>query len=244
MSNPTPPLNLVESNDPIATPKRVALVRPDIRPTLRRVEERWVMTFPHLILREVILFQVVVIVLSVLALFFNAPLEGIANPLETPNPSKAPWYFLGLQELLHYFPPFVAGVVFPGLVVVALVVVPYAQINLTAGPLWSGNQRRLQIWIGSVLAFLMLLLGAFSFSFREPFCWPILIISLAVGAAMLAAKNGEQGGRFRRFLVGMTLPEWIMTWFVLVATVLTLIGTFFRGPGWSLVWPWNMHPPA
>lgn len=237
MSTPTPPLNLTESNDPIATPKRVALVRPDIRPMVRRLEERWVMTFPHLILREVILFQIVVIALSLLALFFNAPLEGIANPLETPNPSKAPWYFLGLQELLHYFPPIVAGVVFPGLVVMALVVIPYAQINLTAGPLWSGNQDHLKIWLGSVVAFLSILFAAFS-------CWPIVILTLAVAGAMFAARNGETGGRFRHFLVGVTLPEWIMTWFVLVATVLTLIGTFFRGPGWSLVWPWNMHPPA
>ena len=114
----------VESSDPILVPKRVALVRPDIRPLVRRSQEKFVMTFPHLIVREVILFQVVVIVLSVWALLFNAPLEGIANPLETPNPSKAPWYFLGLQELLHYFPPVVAGVVLPGLVVTCLVVIP------------------------------------------------------------------------------------------------------------------------
>ena len=82
------------------------------------------MTFPHLILREAILFQIVVIGLALAAIFFDAPLQGIANPLETPNPAKAPWYFLGLQELLHYFPPVVAGVLMPGLVVVALVVIP------------------------------------------------------------------------------------------------------------------------
>jgi len=145
MSSPMPPLDLIESNDPVAMPKRVALVRPDARATLRRVEERWVMTFPNLILREVIVFQIVVIALSLAALLFNAPLEGIANPLETPNPSKAPWYFLGLQELLHYFPPVVAGVVFPGLVVVALVVIPFAKINLSARPLWSGDKKQTRL---------------------------------------------------------------------------------------------------
>src|SRR5512141_1348302 len=107
MSSP-PPIQIVESVDPLATPRRVALVRPDIRPAVRRVEESWVMTFPHLIVRELILLQVVVIALSLAALLFDAPLEDIANPLETPNPAKAPWYFLGLQELLHYFPPVVA----------------------------------------------------------------------------------------------------------------------------------------
>ena len=131
------PLKVTESNDPVAVPRRVALVRPDIRPAVRRREEKWVMTFPHLIVREVILFQVVVIALSLVALFVDAPLEGIANPVETPNPAKAPWYFLGLQELLHYFPPVVAGVLLPGLVVLALVVIPYARINLAAGPLWA-----------------------------------------------------------------------------------------------------------
>ena len=91
----TPELHAVESTDPLAVPRRVALVRPDTRPAVRRIDERYVMTFPHLIVREVILFQVVVIALSLAAVVFDAPLEGIANPIETPNPAKAPWYFLG-----------------------------------------------------------------------------------------------------------------------------------------------------
>ncbi|HJW08825.1 MAG TPA: hypothetical protein VJ483_04275, partial [Holophagaceae bacterium] len=230
------PIELVESHDPQATPKRVALIRPDIRPTLRRRDEKWVMTFPHLILREVILFQVVLIALSLSALLFDAPLEGIANPLETPNPAKAPWYFLGLQELLHYFPPIVAGVVLPGLVVLALVVVPYARINLSAAPLWSDDSRAKRIWISSV-AVLLLAFGAVH-------CWPLVPPTAAIAFGMGSARHGEGAGRVRRYLSRVTLPEWIMTWFVLVAMILTLIGTFFRGPGWSLVWPWAMHPPA
>ena len=100
------------------------------------------MTFPHLILREVILFQVVVIALVTVSLLVDAPLEGIANPVETPNPAKAPWYFLGLQELLHYFPPVVAGVLLPALVVMALVVIPYARVNLNgAAALGRGRPR-------------------------------------------------------------------------------------------------------
>jgi quinol-cytochrome oxidoreductase complex cytochrome b subunit len=226
------PVVIVDSPDPLATPRRVALVRPDIRPAVRRREEKYVMAFPHLILREIILFQIVVIGLALAAIFFDAPLEGIANPLETPNPAKAPWYFLGLQELLHYFPPVVAGVVLPGLVVLALVVVPYARINLAAGPLWGGNRRVTAAGVGVGAALLVLLFGVFG-------CWPIVIPTLATAGAMFLARGGERGGRFRRALARLSLPDWIMTWFVVIASILTLIGTFFRGPGWSFVWPWT-----
>ncbi len=227
-----PELHVVESTDPVAVPRRVALVRPDTRPAVRRVEERMVMTFPNLILREVILFQVVVIALSLAAFVFDAPLEGIANPIETPNPAKAPWYFLGLQELLHYFPPIVAGVLLPGLVVLCLVVIPYARINLTAGPLWAAKDKRMAPALAAVTAVLFVLFAAFR-------CWPIAVPTLLTAAAMFAARGGESGGRVRRTLARVTLPEWIMTWFVVIATLLTVIGTFFRGPGWSFVWPWS-----
>jgi hypothetical protein len=227
-----PPLEVIESNDPLAVPRRVALVRPDVRPAVREKEERYVMSFPHLIVREVILFQLVVIALAVAAILFDAPLQGIANPLETPNPAKAPWYFLGLQELLHYFPPVVAGVLMPALVVIALVVIPYARVNLTAGPLWGPHARRTAVAVGVVMA---VLAGGFA-AFK---CWPIVIPTLLLAGAIFAARGGEHGGPFRRWLAQVTLPEWIMTWFVVIATVLTVIGTFFRGPGWSFVWPWS-----
>jgi quinol-cytochrome oxidoreductase complex cytochrome b subunit len=220
-----PPIDLTESRDPLVVPRRVALVRPDTRPAVRRREEPYVMTFPHL----------VVIVLALAAILVDAPLEGIANPLETPNPAKAPWYFLGLQELLHYFPPIVAGVLLPGLVVLALVVIPYARINLAARPLWSGESRWSAPALAAVIAALAALFGTFG-------CWPILVPTILTGAAMFAARGGERGGRTRRALARVTLPEWIMTWFVVIASVLTLIGTFFRGPGWSFVWPWG--PPS
>jgi cytochrome b/b6/petD-like protein len=231
MSSP-PPITIVESVDPLATPRRVALVKPDTRPAVRRQEERWVMTFPHLIVREVILFQIVVILLALAAILFDAPLLGIANPLETPNPAKAPWYFLGLQELLHYFPPVVAGVLMPALVVIALVVIPYARVNLAAGPLWASHPRRTAVALGTTIAALVGLFALFA-------CWPIVLPTLVLAAAVFAARGGERGGRLRQRLAEVTLPEWIMTWFVVIATILTVIGTFFRGPGWSLVWPWD-----
>ena len=230
-----PPIELVESVDPIATPRRIALVRPDRRPAVRTTDEKYVMTFPNLIVREVILFQLVVIGLALAAILFDAPLEGIANPLETPNPAKAPWYFLGLQELLHYFPPVVAGVLMPALVVIALVVIPYARINQTAGPLWEGAGPQRPLVLLAVGGAIVALFTAFR-------CWPIAVPTAAVLLAMFAARGGESsGGRLRRVLAKVTLPEWIMVWFAIVATLLTVIGTFFRGPGWSFVWPWTRY---
>ena len=82
-----------------------------------------------------------------IALLFNAPLEGLADPSHTPNPAKAPWYFLGLQEMLHYFPPVVAGVLVPGLVVMALIVIPYFKVNIEADGLFlKDRQKRLRIF--------------------------------------------------------------------------------------------------
>jgi len=226
------PLVVVESTDPVAVSRRVALVRPDIRPAVRRRDEKYVMTFPHLILREVILFQLVVAALAIAALLVDAPLEGIANPVETPNPAKAPWYFLGLQELLHYFPPVVAGVLLPALVVLALVIIPYARVNLTAEPLWSRPTPKQTVAVASVLIAVVLLFAAFR-------CWPIAIPTVVIGGAVFAARAGKKDGAFLRLLARITLPEWVMTWFVVVAALLTIIGTFFRGPGWSFVWPWS-----
>jgi quinol-cytochrome oxidoreductase complex cytochrome b subunit len=224
------PIEIIESTDPVAVPWRVALVRPDRRPAVRESTERYVATFPHLIVREIILFQLVVIALSLTAIAFDAPLESIANPLETPNPAKAPWYFLGLQELLHYFPPVVAGVLLPALVVIALIVIPYARINLEAVPLWAKPSRAKTAALGTAVTGLATLFAAFR-------CWPIVVPTIAVGAAMSLARRARDHG-WRRWLWSVTLPEWLMTWFVIIAVVLTLIGTFFRGPGWSWVWPW------
>jgi hypothetical protein len=189
-----------------------------------------VFSWPDLVYIELIALVIVMAVLIVWSIALKAPLEEPANPTDSPNPAKAPWYFLGLQELLHYFPPVVAGVLMPALVVIALAVIPYARVNWTAGPLWALRPRRITVALGAVTGFLVALFGAFA-------CWPIVVPTILLSAAMFAARGGERGGRLRQRLARVTLPEWIMTWFVVIATVLTVIGTFFRGPGWSLVWP-------
>ena len=107
--------------------------------------------------------------------FGNAPLEELANPIHPPNPAKAPWYFLGLQELVAYS-AFFGGVVVPALLLTALVVLPYL----------DRGQKGIGIWF-----------------------------------------SGERK-------VAITL----FTLCLIIAVVLTIIGTYFRGPNWDWIWPW------
>jgi len=169
------------------------------------------------------------------ALYWDAPLEQLANPQLTPNPAKAPWYFLGLQELLHFFPPFVAGILIPTLVVIALVVIPYFNVNVEGEAIWV--RRPLQnLW--TVLVTVLVLL-AFLAVFHA---WTIFVPTALVAALLLlsyTARQGQEG--WSHNLAAKPLSWWIMTWFIAVAVCLTVVGTYFRGPGWSWVWPWRTH---
>src|SRR3954453_7099409 len=86
-------------------------------------------TWPYLVRLEMLVGTVIMAFMTVWAIVVDAPLEEPANPTKTPNPSKAPWYFLGLQEILVYFDPWFAGVVLPGLIIGGLMVIPYIDIN-------------------------------------------------------------------------------------------------------------------
>ncbi|TMA38150.1 MAG: cytochrome C, partial [Deltaproteobacteria bacterium] len=85
-------------------------------------------TWPHLVRNEFLIACGVMILLIVWSLLVDAPLEEPANPTRTPNPSKAPWYFLGLQEMLVFFDPWHAGVVLPTFIILGLMVIPYLDI--------------------------------------------------------------------------------------------------------------------
>jgi quinol---cytochrome c reductase cytochrome c subunit, bacillus type len=215
-------------------PRRVVFVTRRTSPQVKVVDEEVVQTFPEVLFRALVAIEVLTIALVWIALLFNAPLEGLADPSHTPNPAKAPWYFLGLQELLHYFPPVVAGVLAPTLVVIALIVIPYFNINVEAEGLFLKDRaRRLKIFYVSALALSLFLL---LFHVIVAFI-PTLIVA---GFMILAAQSSPSSiSPFRRYLASKPLSYWIMTWFLFELVVLTAIGTFFRGPGWSWVWPWR-----
>ncbi len=109
-------------------------------PQVGRNPEDEVFSWPHLVFRELLLFLLVAAVVLFLAIFWNAPLEEYANPIHPPNPAKAPWYFLGLQELVSYS-AFWGGVVVPGLLVTALVLLPYLDRKRAGVGRWFARER-------------------------------------------------------------------------------------------------------
>jgi len=219
-------------SDARATPKRIALIRRDTPARLFDSNHELTTTAPHLLLREIILIEAGLVVLAVLSLVFDAPLEEIADPYHTPNPAKAPWYFLGLQELLHFFPPVVAGVLLPALAVIALVVIPYFRINTEVVGFYERPWRRtLAILSGAVLA-LTAVLAAYR-------AWPVLAPTLGIYVLLALPSLPGCPVAWRARLGRVPLADWIMLWFVALAVTLTLIGVLFRGPGWAWTWPWE-----
>jgi menaquinol-cytochrome c reductase cytochrome b/c subunit len=129
--------------------------------------------WPHLLVVEFVAALACTAFLLIFSVFVNAPLLELANVNKTPNPSKAPWYFLGLQELLKWFHPMVAGVMLPGMALVGLILAPFTDRNPSNKP--------------------------------------------------------EE----RKFAVSL------FTMFLMYWAVLVLMGTFFRGPGFNFIFPWN-----
>ena len=160
-----------------AVPERVqrllAVVKPEAIQKVERQPMDRVNVWPHLMAAEMVALLVVLGALTIFSLMVDAPLRELSNFNQTPNPSKAPWYFLGLQELLRYFHPQVAGVTIPTVIIIALFAAPYIDRNPSTRP----DDRKFAIVM---------------FSF-----------------------------------------------FMLTFAVLTIIGMFFRGPGFNFVYPWE-----
>jgi hypothetical protein len=150
----------------------LALVPPEGIQRVEREQGDRVNVWPHLLLEEFVAMFVLSVGLVVFSTFLNAPLRELANANLTPNPSKAPWYFLGLQELLRYFHPMVAGISIPTFILVGLAAVPFVDRNPSTRP----GDRKIALTMFTML-----------------------------------------------FMFG---------------AVLTIIGSFFRGPGYNWVWPW------
>lgn len=221
-------------SDQRKSPVRVAFVTRRTSAQVKAHDEPIVQSFPEALFRAAIAVQVLTIALVLISLFFNAPLEGLADPSHTPNPAKAPWYFLGLQELLHYFPPVVAGVLVPTLVVLALIVIPYFNINVEAEGLFIKDRpKRLRIFWAVALAFCLFLL------FFDVIVALVPTIVTVVLMALAAYTPANSPSKLRRSLAARPLSFWIMTWFLFELVVLTTVGTLFRGPGWSWVLPWR-----
>src|ERR687888_267769 len=169
-----PPTGRVPTPKPGAPDKHrlLALVPPEGVQRVEREQGDRVNTFPHLMIEEFVALLVVTAFLTVFSTLVNAPLRELANPNLTPNPSKAPWYFLGLQELLRYFHPMVAGVLFaPTLVLLALAVVPYIDRNPSTKP----GDRKVAITLFTMLFMFgatLTIIGSFFRGTGYNWIWP------------------------------------------------------------------------
>jgi len=154
------------------THRLLAMVPPDGIQQIKGKQEDKVYTWPHLISSEFVCILVWTVGVALFSAVVQAPLRELANANVTPNPSKAPWYFLGLQELLRYFHPMVAGVTIPTVGIVLGMMLPYIDRNPSIKP-----ENRKTAFTG-------------------------------------------------------------FTFFLVFSAIITLIGSFFRGPGFNFVWPW------
>lgn len=153
--------------------RTLAVVKQEAITRVEKPLEDSVFVWPHLLVREFFAATIVMVMVTLLSLAIDAPLQGPANPNVTPSPAKAPWYFLGLQELLHYFQANSAGVMIPGMTLAALIVLPYIDRN----PSRAYADRKVAI---------------------------------------------------------VTFTMFLSFW-----AFITLAGSFFRGPNWIWVWPWQ-----
>ena len=112
---------------------------------IEKAESDRVWVWPDLVYTELISLIVCSVILILWSVFLKAPLEQPANRSVTPNPSKAPWYFLGLQEMLVYFDPWLAGVVLPGLIIAGLIAIPYIDKNPKGNGYYTFNERKTEI---------------------------------------------------------------------------------------------------
>ena len=223
------------------------------RPTDLAEDE--VMVWPSLVVVEAVCATVFLLLLIAVSVLFSAPLTAQANPNQTPNPSKAPWYFLNLQELLLHMNAGVAGVIIPTLALGALAAIPYFDRSpLGVGILGTSAKGRkiaafsaiftTVVLIGMIIldeasgrtqfgigGFLRAQLGAPEFVYNQMLPVGIIVATIAVLVVMVQVI-------FRPTRREMIIA--LFTAFVVTYVVLTISGTSFRGEGQDLVFPWQL----
>jgi quinol-cytochrome oxidoreductase complex cytochrome b subunit len=210
-------------------------------------EDEYVPFMPHLLMREMAVALIVIALIVVLAVIFGAPLGEPANPGVSPNPAKAPWYFLGVQELLLHFHPLFAVLVIPLLSVIALMAVPFLRYEHHVAGDWfltpKGKRLAAVAAIAGLIATPLLILV--DEHVIGPAGWwpgtPSLVSHGAVPTVLTFAGLGAFYGLARK-RSGASINESVQALFVLLVAaflVLTVTGIWFRGESMALVWPWQ-----
>lgn len=212
--------------------------------------ENTVPSMPHLFYAEAGVFMLTVLICLALAIWIDAPLKELANPNVPENPAKAPWYFLGLQELVS-FSAFMGGVGIPLIVLIGLGLIPYLDRETRGTAVWFGGSggARLAAW-SAVFGFVAaIVLEAFAIQFGWLREWfpniPQLVVTAINPGTMLAGIYAVYSlwvtRRYNSIRAGAL---GLFTCFLCGFIVLTIIGTYFRGPNWMFYWSpadWPMH---
>ncbi|NDJ84505.1 MAG: cytochrome bc complex cytochrome b subunit [Chloroflexi bacterium] len=205
---------------------------------------KMVTTIPHLVSIEMVFALIVIAGLLTWATWVDAPLQGAANPNDPPNPSKAAWYFIGVQELLLHFHPTFGVVVIPGLTILALISLPYLRDDMDATGIWfrsrQGRWLTALSFVGGIIGTAGLVLIRENWlNLPETFPdFPTWISNgvIPLGAIMLMVYGYARLLRWR----GVTRSETrqaLVTLLIASIITLTIIGVFFRGEDMALMWP-------
>lgn len=205
-------------------------------------------TIPNLILREVVVAAVLIGFIMLLSVVYDAPLGARANPGLSPNPTKAPWYFAGLQELLLHIHPLFAFAVMPLIVAGVLILLPYIPYDENSAGVWFASHRgRRMAIVSAVVAvvFTPILVVAddlfFDFAVWLPGIPPVVSSGLLPATIALAGVVGFYVLMKRKHTA--TRNETVQAVFVFLLfafIILTITTVWFRGEGMALTWPWEM----
>jgi quinol-cytochrome oxidoreductase complex cytochrome b subunit len=212
--------------------------------------EQTVPSMPHLMYAEAGVFMLTVFICLALSLLADAPLKELANPAVPENPAKAPWYFLGLQELVS-FSAFMGGIGIPSIVMLGLGLIPYLDREESGTGEWFGGPggRRL-VLLSAVVGFVSALaVEAFAIRFawlREwfPAIPQLVITAINPGTVLTAIYAVYSVWMVRRYDSTRAGALSLFTCFLCGFILLTAIGTYFRGPNWTFYWSprdWPVH---
>ena len=217
-------------------------------PAVDKDIEHEVLSWPNLLIAETALFLLCFAGVLVYSFFIDAPLKELANPLIPENPAKAPWYFLGLQELLSYS-AFMGGVGLPGLALLGLALIPYLDREQQHVGVWFSNQQGKKTALQALVAGSIVLIGMLAFVIK--FGWfrnwwpnvPQLLITLVnpgnlwVGFMILwSVFVIKKTGSTRMGAIAL------FTLFLVSFVILTYVGTELRGPNWAFYWSKSQWP--
>jgi cytochrome b-561 len=234
---------------PEKTYQLAALVR-GTSPAVGRGPERTLPAMPHLFYAEAAVFMLTLLLCVALSLISDAPLKEHANPAVPENPAKAPWYFLGLQELVSYS-AFMGGMGIPVIVVLGLTLIPYLDRESDGTGEWFGGPGGLALVWRSVVVGLGAVLAIEAIAIRFGWIrewWPgapqILITLVNPGTILAAVYALWSVWCVRRWSSTRAGALALFTCFLCGFVVLTVVGVHFRGPNWAFYWSpadWPMH---